>query len=195
MLIKHAVLGLLAGKPSHGYALRGALDARLGDLWEPNYGQVYQVLGDLERQGLITGQSERIGRRPPRKVYAITPAGRDVLRKWLMAPPSLPPAHDDLCLRLLFLDEIGREAFLAMLKQQTRRCVERLAELIDRREAARRLGAAGLASRLLTEISILHVEAEQRALQLCRAALVPESAGEGQHNGDGTVPLGRPATR
>ena len=51
MSIKHAVLGLLAETPRHGYAVRTAFEECLGDFWELNYGQIYQVLAALEAGG------------------------------------------------------------------------------------------------------------------------------------------------
>src|SRR6266404_9797793 len=86
MSIKYAILGLLAERPSHGYAVHASFEARLSDFWELNYGQVYQVLGLLEREGLIAGEDDRVGKRPPKKVYSVTSRGRIALRNWLRAP-------------------------------------------------------------------------------------------------------------
>jgi DNA-binding PadR family transcriptional regulator len=69
MSIKYAMLGLLAEQPNHGYAIHAAFEERLGDFWELNYGQVYQVLHLLEGEGLIAGQSQRRGKRPRRRVH------------------------------------------------------------------------------------------------------------------------------
>ena len=71
MSIKHAILGLIAEEARHGYAVRTAFEERLGDFWELNYGQVYQVLTTLEREALITGCDERVGRRPVRRTIVI----------------------------------------------------------------------------------------------------------------------------
>jgi hypothetical protein len=66
------VLGLIAERPRHGYAVRAAFEERLSDFGELNYGQVYQMLMVLEREGLIVGAHERVEKRTPRTVSSIT---------------------------------------------------------------------------------------------------------------------------
>src|SRR5205823_328639 len=61
--IKHAILGLLAGGPLHGYDLKAAYESDLVPAARLNYGQVYTTLDRLHRDGLVVpevvSQSER----------------------------------------------------------------------------------------------------------------------------------------
>lgn len=84
MSIDHVVLALLSEKPRHGYAVRAELEARVGDLGEVGYAQVYGLLARLERQGWVVPSVERHGRRT-RKVYSISPTGGRELRSWFSA--------------------------------------------------------------------------------------------------------------
>ena len=173
-MIKFAVLGLLLEKPHHGYAVRAEFDRRLGDLWELNYGQVYQILTSLEEAGYVSAFDERIGRRPPRKVYSITPKGRDALRSWLARPTArVRPYRDEFFVRLMLSGHFGAESMPRVIQAQIQKSCAHLRELVNLREA--RCGGSGheaTVGRLVVEAAILHAEADLKALDLCREVLV-----------------------
>jgi DNA-binding PadR family transcriptional regulator len=173
MSVKHAVLGLLAKGPSHGYAIRAAFEEQLGIFWELNYGQIYQVLAALENEGLIVRTSHEANSRP-RKVYALSPSGRDALHSWLKKPPlASRPFRDDFYVRLLLAEQYGRDELKQLLDREYQGSRERLARLVDTRADT----AGVLARQLFTEAAILHAEAEVKALELCRTKLLELSAG------------------
>lgn len=74
-----ALLLLLKQAPSHGYTLLGRL-AEFGlDFLAPTV--VYRALRNMEEKGWVTSTwDEEETQGPPRRVYALTPAGREVLR-------------------------------------------------------------------------------------------------------------------
>src|SRR3984957_16855381 len=79
---QEVVLALLAKEPSHGYELRARLRQALGPLGEAmNDGQIYVILGRLEKAGLATCQWAQEG--PDRKVYALTAEGHQRVAEWL----------------------------------------------------------------------------------------------------------------
>src|ERR1700722_5584846 len=79
---QEVVLALLAKEPSHGYELRARLRQALGPLGEAmNDGQIYVILGRLEKAGLAACQRAQEG--PDRKVYALTAAGHQRVAEWL----------------------------------------------------------------------------------------------------------------
>ena len=179
MSIKYAVLGLIAEESRHGYAVRTAFEQRLGDFWELNYGQVYQVLTSLEGEGLICGTHEQIGRRPPRTVYAITAKGRGALRTWLAQPLSVTrPFRDDFYVRLLFLKEDSGVALPELLKARLDACEHRLAELLDQRQVQERGNTDKLTRWLFTEAAVMHAEADLKAAELCRKVLAADKAAQ-----------------
>jgi DNA-binding PadR family transcriptional regulator len=182
MSIKYAVLGLIAEEPRHGYAVRAAFEERLGDFWELNYGQIYQVLASLEQEGLITGTEEQIGRRPRRTVYAISAKGRDALRAWLVQPLSAAkPFRDDFYVRLLFIHE-DRETLSRLLKARTDACERRMADLLDQRRIQERTTPEKIARWLFTEAAIMRAEADFKAAGLCQKVLaetIPVSGTQG----------------
>ena len=100
MSVRHALLALLSEGPKYGLQLRQEFEARTGEVWPLNVGQVYTTLQRLERDGLV--ESEGAGDEGPQKGFRITAAGEDELSAWLRTPPdlSLPP-RDELVIKIL----------------------------------------------------------------------------------------------
>ena len=117
MSIKYAVLALILEKPRHGYAIRNAFEARLSDVREIGYGQVYQVLAGLEKDGFARGVSTPDGVR--RIVYTGTRRGRAALNAWLYgASLERRGFRDDVFLRLLFVGPDHIDGMLRFLAGQ-----------------------------------------------------------------------------
>ena len=53
MSVRHALLALLSEGPKYGLQLRQEFEARTGQVWPLNVGQVYTTLQRLERDGLV----------------------------------------------------------------------------------------------------------------------------------------------
>ncbi len=131
LTIEWSLLGLLAEHPMHGYELHQQLTATagLGLVWRVKQSQLYAVLTRLEERGYLTTSLELQESRPPRKIHALTSAGRSALEDWLRAP--VPRGRD---FRLEFLAKVyfaRRQAatLQALLAAQERVLREWLAEL------------------------------------------------------------------
>lgn len=100
MSVPHALLALLSEGPSFGLRLRQEFEARTGQVWPLNVGQVYTTLQRLERDGFV--ESDEPDTEGPQKRYRITTAGSAELTTWLRTPPdtSLPP-RDELVIKVL----------------------------------------------------------------------------------------------
>lgn len=72
--VRLALLSLLADGPAHGYDLMKRLEQRSGRTYHASAGTVYPVLQQLEDEGMISAQAV-----DGKKVYALTPAGRQEL--------------------------------------------------------------------------------------------------------------------
>jgi DNA-binding PadR family transcriptional regulator len=98
--VRHALLALLSEGPKYGLQLRQEFEARTGDVWPLNVGQVYTTLQRLERDGLV--ESEEAAGEGPQKGFQITSAGSRELAEWLRTPAeTLPPPRDELVIKLL----------------------------------------------------------------------------------------------
>jgi DNA-binding PadR family transcriptional regulator len=100
MSVRHALLALLSEGPKYGLQLREEFEARTGEVWPLNVGQVYTTLQRLERDGLVeSDDSEATG---PQKGFQITEAGQAELTEWLRTPPDLAsPPRDELVMKVL----------------------------------------------------------------------------------------------
>jgi DNA-binding PadR family transcriptional regulator len=101
MSVSHALLALLSERPKYGLRLQNEFEARTGEVWPLNVGQVYTTLQRLERDGLVQADGEG-ERSQKQKRYRITSAGAHELAAWLRTPPDLvPPPRDELVIKVL----------------------------------------------------------------------------------------------
>src|SRR2546429_644338 len=84
MSVRHALLALLSEGPKYGLQLRQEFEAKTGEVWPLNVGQVYTTLQRLERDGLV--ESDDAESDGPQKGFRITPAGQGELMEWLRTP-------------------------------------------------------------------------------------------------------------
>jgi len=99
MSIRHALLALLSEGPKYGLQLREEFEARTGEVWPLNVGQVYTTLQRLERDGLVESEGDDDG---PQKAFQITQGGAAELAEWLRTPPDLSaPPRDELVIKVL----------------------------------------------------------------------------------------------
>ena len=100
MSVRHALLALLSEGPKYGLQLREEFEARTGEVWPLNVGQVYTTLQRLERDGLV--ESDGTADEGSQKGFRITDAGADELAEWLRTPPDLSaPPRDELVIKVL----------------------------------------------------------------------------------------------
>lgn len=99
MPLRHTLLGLLDWQPMHGYRLRQHAK-EYSWIYPMTNASIYPALHGLEEEGFITHHSE-IHNGRARKVYEITAAGRDELRRWLEDPtPQGASFRDQLVLKV-----------------------------------------------------------------------------------------------
>ncbi len=163
--MQEVVLALLAKEASHGYQLRARLKEALGPVGEAmNAGQIYVMLGRLEKAGLVACEREPgLPDRPDRKVYALTPAGQQRVAAWLaeVAWPGVAPAEFHLKLVAAAAGRLGDP--LALVDAQRR---ELLRLLRDTQRAAMD-EPDGTAAGLLLEGVALRLQADLRWLEAC----------------------------
>jgi DNA-binding PadR family transcriptional regulator len=108
--VRHALLALLSEGPKYGLQLREEFEARTGEVWPLNVGQVYTTLQRLERDGLVESegdgqdgaQKDGPQKDGPQKGFRITAAGAEELTAWLRTPPDMSsPPRDELVMKVL----------------------------------------------------------------------------------------------
>ena len=75
------ILSVLASGNKHGYAIMRELEERSGGYFSMTAALLYPTLHQMEQDGLLTSAWEESSGLRKRKVYSITPKGRDNLAK------------------------------------------------------------------------------------------------------------------
>lgn len=93
------VLGLLEQQPDHGYSLVLRIRGQFG--LDVSDGSLYPSLFRLEKAGKIEGKWETSESGRQRKVFHLTPKGRQTLKKARAQWPQLAQAYDRIFGRAL----------------------------------------------------------------------------------------------
>jgi DNA-binding PadR family transcriptional regulator len=115
-------LALLREGPKYGLQLGQEFEARTGEVWPLNTGQVYTTLRRLERDGLVESVGEGEG---SQNRYRITDLGDEELTVWLRTPPdtSAPP-RDELVIKLLVAARLPGVDVVELVQSHRRHLVE-----------------------------------------------------------------------
>ena len=138
MSIRLGLLSLLQRQPMHGYQLRQEFEATTGATWPLNIGQVYTTLQRLVRDGLVEEEDGPPGSADDvQRVYRISGAGRDEVRRWFGTPvaPDAPP-RDELAIKLAMAVHTPEVDISAVIQTQRGATVRSLQEYTRSREAA-----------------------------------------------------------
>lgn len=180
MSIRHSLLALLEEQPRYGYQLKSEFEARTGDTWPLNIGQVYTTLDRLERDGLVAREGDD---GEGHVVYAITDPGRAEAKAWFGSPVERAnPPRNELAIKIALALTIPGVDVAAVV--QTQRAAS-MRSLQDYTQARRSAGAHETAWRLVLESLVFAAEAEIRWLDHCEATLA---------RGAGTSGAGRAAS-
>ena len=135
MSVRHALLALLSEGPKYGLQLRQEFEARTGEVWPLNVGQVYTTLQRLERDGLVV--SDGTSEDGPQKGFRITPEGVEELAGWLRTPPDLSsPPRDELVIKVLIALRVPGVDVQEVMQAHRRYLVELMQEWTRLKEYA-----------------------------------------------------------
>jgi PadR family transcriptional regulator AphA len=128
MSLAHAILGFLNYGPFSGYDLKKMFDVSVQHFWPADQSQIYRTLSRLEDKGWAEQELVEQEDRPDRKVYHITEAGQEELRRWLTTP--LPPheTRSAPLIQVFFAGQLSDEEILAIF----RRGAGELREVLER---------------------------------------------------------------
>lgn len=171
MPVRHAVLGLLAQRPRHGYELRAAFEAVVGgeENWDVKPAQIYTTLARMEKAGLVAEQSIEQDAGPEKRVYAITPAGYQALQDWFTEGAEPNHQRDEFFIKLMFGLVSGVADPYELIRIQRAHLFTELHALTVQR--TRLNPAKELTKVLLLDKVAMHLEADLRWLDMMEARL------------------------
>ncbi|MEU9338528.1 PadR family transcriptional regulator [Streptomyces sp. NPDC048290] len=136
MSLKYAVLAALLEGEASGYQLSKGFDVSLANFWPATPQQLYRELERLAGDGLIRARVVRQERRPDKRMFTLTEAGREDLRTFAAAPTRRPTAvRDELLIKIQALDGADPAATRELIEERrtwARGRLERYERMRDR---------------------------------------------------------------
>ena len=126
------LLGLLMRKPMHGYELHQFFTppSPLEQVWHLGLSQMYKLLKELEEQGYVQAMIEEQDTRPDRRVYHVTPSGREAVLEWLQTPvQGIRLIRVEFLGKLFLAQALGPAMVENVIDQQTEACQGLLRQL------------------------------------------------------------------
>lgn len=118
-MLKFAILGFLGYTPMTGYEIKQRMDRSTTHFWHAKLSQIYTTLKSLEQEGCVSSVIKEQSDRPDKRVFSITPEGRNQLFEWLKKPyTECSPKKEELVLRMFFSAQMDPGVVLTQLKIQ-----------------------------------------------------------------------------
>ncbi|MEU8930075.1 PadR family transcriptional regulator [Streptomyces sp. NPDC048409] len=105
MALRNALMAALLEGEASGYDLAKGFDATVANFWSATPQQLYRELDRMEAEGLVTARVVEQERRPAKRLFSLTDAGRREVRAYTAEPPARPAAvRDELLVKVQCAD-------------------------------------------------------------------------------------------
>jgi DNA-binding PadR family transcriptional regulator len=104
MALRNAILVALLDGEASGYDLAKGFDAAVSNFWAATPQQLYRELEKMEAQGLVAARVVQQDRRPNKRLFSLTDAGRAELRDYTSRPPKPIAIRDELLVQIHALE-------------------------------------------------------------------------------------------
>ena len=119
MSLRHGLLGLINYRPMTGYEMVKEFDESLAYFWHASPQQIYKELDAMEKSGWLVSERIMQTEKPNKRVYSITPKGKEVLADWVSKSDNgvnkFMQGKNPFLMRLAFAGEGSDENALQML--------------------------------------------------------------------------------
>lgn len=172
-MLELAILGLLLEAPMHGYELKKRLTGLLGAFRAFSYGSLYPTLKRMQADGLIAEEVPEgmVTTRRARRVYQLTPAGRERFSELLADTGPQNYTDDGFGVHLAFFSRTPAEARMRILEGRRRQVEERREGL---REAIKK--ASGSLDRYTRQLHQLGLESSEREVRWLNELIAAEQS-------------------
>ncbi|KND41462.1 MULTISPECIES: PadR family transcriptional regulator [Streptomyces] len=128
MALRNAVMAALLEGEASGYDLAKGFDATVANFWMSTPQQLYRELERMEAEGLIAARVVEQERRPNKRLFSLTEAGRQAVRAYTAASPSRPVViRDELLVKVQCADAGDVEAVRAAVAERMEWATAKLA--------------------------------------------------------------------
>jgi DNA-binding PadR family transcriptional regulator len=125
--LRHAVLAALLEGEASGYELAKRFDVSVAEFWSATPQQLYRDLDRLEQDGLVEARVVQQQRRPNKRVFTLTTAGRADLRAFTESPARPAAIRDEFLVQLAAVDVGNAEAMVEAVAARLARARDKLA--------------------------------------------------------------------
>ena len=130
MDVRTICLGILTRGEATGYEIKKLFDDDgYHHFVEASFGSIYPALNQLTRDGLVEVRAEAQEKRPDRKVYSITQAGRSQFLASLLKPLPEDRHRSAFVFAMLFSHLLPKARVSELLDVYVRQSEEKLAQL------------------------------------------------------------------
>lgn len=118
MNTRHIILGLISQQPMSGYDIKSLFNGLSWMIDAPSYGSLYPTLHTLLEEELVDVRVKPGDGKPSRKLYSVTPAGQEYLRRWLKGSTSPDLSIKAFAHHLIVVGNLSPDELRDHLKQR-----------------------------------------------------------------------------
>ena len=123
-MLKHGIMGLLNYGEMTGYEIMGTFRDSLNFFWRAQTSQIYRELQILRERGLVEDRLVEQSGKPDKKIFSITHAGREELKRWLREDEAGLQTRSGILMRVFFRGEMGPEENREYFRSLQGKCQE-----------------------------------------------------------------------
>lgn len=176
MALRNAIMATLLEGEASGYDLAKGFDASVANFWAATPQQLHRELDRMEADGLVRARVVEQERRPNKRLFSLTEAGRAELRAFTARAPRPGAIRDELLVQVQAVDagdaaavRVALEQRRALAQAKVARYERLRARLLDGRFEEEYLETAERVGPYLTLMRGLSFEREN--LRWCERAL------------------------
>ncbi|MCT9929840.1 PadR family transcriptional regulator [Planotetraspora sp. A-T 1434] len=115
MALRNAIMATLLEGEASGYDLAKEFDTSVANFWMATPQQLYRELEKMEADGLIQARVIQQERRPNKRLFSLTDAGRRALHDFTAEPPRPGAIREELMVQVQAVDAGDAEAVRAAI--------------------------------------------------------------------------------
>ncbi|GAB3157879.1 PadR family transcriptional regulator [Amycolatopsis stemonae] len=127
MALRHALMAALLEGEASGYDLAKGFDASVANYWPATPQQLYRELDRMAADGLVRARLVHQEKRPDKRLFSLTEAGRRALHEFTAGPPRPGVVRDELLIQVQAVDVGDAEAVRRALEDRMTRAETKIA--------------------------------------------------------------------
>ncbi|GAA4606561.1 DNA-binding PadR family transcriptional regulator [Actinoplanes octamycinicus] len=127
MALRNALLAALIDRESSGYDLAKRFSVSVANFWTATPQQLYRELEKMEAEGLLSARMVKQDRRPDKRLFSVTEAGRAALHAFTRQDPKPTTVRDELLVQVEALSHADVGSVRAAIESRIEQSRQRVA--------------------------------------------------------------------